>query len=70
MADLQRSREMALWLKEKGGRLGEGEWSRIVEVVHDQAYSRVVGPYSNELEVSARTSIRNVQEVVCQGFRV
>lgn len=43
---------MVSWLKEKSSRIGQEEWSRIVEVVHDQAYSRVVGPYSNELEVS------------------
>jgi len=27
------------------------EWGKLVDVVHDQAYARVVGPYSHELEV-------------------
>ena len=27
------------------------DWSGMVETVHEMAYSRVVGPYSNELEV-------------------
>lgn len=30
------------------------DWSGIVEKVNDMAYARVVGPYSNELEVSER----------------
>ena len=41
-------------LAEKGNGKGMDrvEWSRMVDLVHDQAYSRVVGPYSHELEVS------------------
>lgn len=51
MADLQRSGEMQAWMREKSGVMGQGEWSSVVEVVHEQAYSRVVGPYSDLLEV-------------------
>ena len=36
-------------------RLGKDEWSVLVDGVHDEAYSRVVGPYANELEVSCPT---------------
>lgn len=52
MADLQRSGEMREWLLEKSAEMGEVAWSQIVEIVHEQAYSRVVGPYSEQLEVS------------------
>lgn len=31
------------------------DWSGIVEKVNDMAYARVVGPYSNELEVSEQS---------------
>lgn len=51
MADLQKSGEMRDHLKEKK-RMGKAEWSEMVEIVHEQAYSRVVGPYSDQLEVS------------------
>lgn len=52
MEDLQRSGVMKAWLELKRGKMGEGEWSSVVEIVHEQAYSRIVGPYSDQLEVS------------------
>lgn len=39
-------------MEQKNGTLDRKTWSEIVETVHEQAYSRIVGPYSNELEVS------------------
>jgi H3 lysine-79-specific histone-lysine N-methyltransferase len=50
MADLQADGAMKSWLEQRGGTLSKQDWSKVVEVVHEQAYSRVVGPYSNELE--------------------
>ena len=35
-------------------RLSTVEWFGLVDLVHDQAHARVVGPYANELEVSFR----------------
>lgn len=56
MEELQNDPSGALqnWLKEKSRTMRAREWSALVDVVHDQAYSRVVGPYSNELEVGRR----------------
>jgi H3 lysine-79-specific histone-lysine N-methyltransferase len=35
-----------------GARMKAADWEEMVDFVHDQAYSRVVGPFSNALEVS------------------
>ncbi|WWC85945.1 uncharacterized protein L201_000815 [Kwoniella dendrophila CBS 6074] len=48
MQDLQQEGSMKSHLK--GRRMKTREWSQLVDFVHDSAYSRIVGPYSNELE--------------------
>lgn len=53
MEEIQNDGTMAAWLEVRGKEVRAREWAKLVDVVHDQAYSRVVGPYSNELEVSA-----------------
>jgi H3 lysine-79-specific histone-lysine N-methyltransferase len=52
MQDIQEDGSMAQWLETRGKEVKAREWAKLVDVVHDQAYARVVGPYSNELEVS------------------
>lgn len=52
MKEIQEDGSMAQWLESRGMEVTAREWAKLVDVVHDQAYSRVVGPYSNELEVS------------------
>lgn len=52
MQDIQNDGSMAQWLEVRGKEVKAREWAKLVDVVHDQAYGRVVGPYSNELEVS------------------
>lgn len=51
MADVQADGSLARHLEMMEGKLDREVWSGLVDVVHEQAYSRVVGPYSNELEV-------------------
>jgi H3 lysine-79-specific histone-lysine N-methyltransferase len=51
MQDIQNGESMAKWLEVRGGEMRGREWGKLVDVVHDQAYARVVGPYSHELEV-------------------
>lgn len=50
MEEIQLDGSMEGWMTGKQ-RLKGKEWSALVEMVHDMAYSRVVGPYSHELEV-------------------
>ena len=50
MEEMQANGTLARWLATRP-RFRAQEWSALVESVHDQAYSRVVGQYSNELEV-------------------
>ena len=50
MKEIQTDGSMARYMDTRPG-MKWIEWSRLVEVVHDQAYARIVGPYSNELEV-------------------
>jgi H3 lysine-79-specific histone-lysine N-methyltransferase len=52
MQDIQSDGSMAKWLEIRGKDVKGREWGKLVDVVHDQAYARVVGPYSHELEVS------------------
>jgi H3 lysine-79-specific histone-lysine N-methyltransferase len=52
MQDIQSDGSMAKWLVARGKEVKGREWGKLVDVVHDQAYARVVGPYSHELEVS------------------
>jgi H3 lysine-79-specific histone-lysine N-methyltransferase len=52
MKDIQDDGSMAAWLETRGKEMKGREWAKLVDVVHDQAYARVVGPYSHELEVS------------------
>lgn len=52
MEALQRSGEMGAWLDLRSRQMTGREWSEMVERVNEMAYARVVGPYSNELEVS------------------
>ncbi|ORX34694.1 S-adenosyl-L-methionine-dependent methyltransferase [Kockovaella imperatae] len=40
---------VAKWMETRP-RLRKEDWSALVDGVHDEAYSRVVGPYANELE--------------------
>lgn len=54
---------MKKWLEERNGTLDRKTWSEIVETVHEQAYSRVVGPYSNELEVSRKQRLAEKADV-------
>ncbi|WVR03485.1 hypothetical protein IAU60_000476 [Kwoniella sp. DSM 27419] len=49
MEDIQKDGSMVAWMKSRASPKAR-EWSTLVDFVHDQAYSRVVGPYSNELE--------------------
>lgn len=51
MADIQADGSLRQHLEGKDASLSRDRWSEIVDVVHEQAYSRVVGPYSHELEV-------------------
>jgi len=51
MDEIQADGSLAKWMAGKPSMKAE-EWSRVVEMVHDMAYSRVIGPYSYELEVS------------------
>ena len=51
MQDIQNDGSMANWLVIRGREMRGREWGKLVDVVHDQAYARVVGPYSHELEV-------------------
>ena len=52
MADLQKSGDMERWLDQHAEEIGMEDWSALCERVNEMAYARVVGPYSNELEVS------------------
>ena len=52
MQDIQSDGSMANWLETRGKEVKGREWAKLVDIVHDQAYARVVGPYSHELEVS------------------
>jgi H3 lysine-79-specific histone-lysine N-methyltransferase len=51
MQDIQADGSLEAWLEKRGREMRGREWARLVDVVHDQAYARVVGPYSHELEV-------------------
>ena len=51
--DLQADGTLPRWVASRPPMLAR-EWSDVVETVHEMAYSRVVGPHSNELEVSGR----------------
>jgi len=51
MQDIQNDGSLASWLEIRGREMRGREWGKLVDVVHDQAYARVVGPYSHELEV-------------------
>lgn len=51
MLQIQQDGSLAAWLRVRPP-LSREEWSRLVDGVHDQAYSRVVGPWANELEAS------------------
>lgn len=61
MEELQNTGQMDVHLKSYSKEIGSGEWSKLVDVVHEQVYSRVVGPYSNELAVS-RITIQELNE--------
>ena len=50
MENLQADGSLMRYVMSKPG-VNIKDWSGIVETVHEMAYSRVVGPYSNELEV-------------------
>ena len=53
--EIQNDGTLKKWMESKSQTLSKKEWSNVVEVVHEQAYSRVVGPYSNDLEVGRLT---------------
>jgi H3 lysine-79-specific histone-lysine N-methyltransferase len=48
LEDIQRDGSLATWLEQY--RPSRREWSELVDMVHDQAYSRVVAPFSDQLE--------------------
>jgi len=50
LAEIHRDGTLAAWLKSPDYRISRREWSELVDVVHDQAYSRVVAPFSDLLE--------------------
>ncbi|WVQ93805.1 hypothetical protein IAU59_000883 [Kwoniella sp. CBS 9459] len=49
MEEIQRDGSLKEWMKARPALEGR-DWASLVDFVHDQAYSRCVGPYSNELE--------------------
>ena len=51
MAELIADGSISTWMETRPKLTGE-EWSNLVDKVHEQAYARVVGPYSEQLEVS------------------
>ncbi|OCF45218.1 histone-lysine N-methyltransferase, H3 lysine-79 specific [Kwoniella heveanensis CBS 569] len=51
MEEIQRDGSLKEWMSTRPGLRGR-DWASLVDFVHDQAYSRCVGPYSNELEVA------------------
>ena len=51
MQDIQADGTLEKWLELRGKEMRGRECAKLVDVVHDQAYARVVGPYSHELEV-------------------
>lgn len=51
MQEIQNDGSMAQWLQIRSKEVKAREWAKLVDIVHDQAYSRIIGPYSNELEV-------------------
>lgn len=55
MEDIQKDGTMAKWLASRGPDITQRDWAKLVDVVHDQAYSRVVGSYSKELAHPKRT---------------
>jgi hypothetical protein len=60
MQDIQSDGSMASWLEIRGKEMRGREWGKLVDVVHDQAYARVVGPYSHELEVCPNSLVHDV----------
>nr|ODN86625.1 histone-lysine N-methyltransferase, H3 lysine-79 specific [Cryptococcus depauperatus CBS 7841] len=53
MQTMQEDGTLQKWLEEgkkQGREINVRDWATLVDFVHDQAYSRVVGPFSNELE--------------------
>ncbi|BEI86380.1 hypothetical protein CcaverHIS002_0606670 [Cutaneotrichosporon cavernicola] len=50
LADLQEDGTLAAWLTNPEYRISRSEWSALINVVHDSAYNRVVGPFSDQLE--------------------
>lgn len=54
-----------------GGKMKMAEWEEMVDFVHDQAYSRVVGPYSNALEVRGYSNFgRSLMGVSILSYRM
>ena len=52
LREIQADGTLGNWMEER--ELRKREWGRLVEVVNEQAYARVVGPYSNELAVGRK----------------
>lgn len=50
LAAIGQDGSMAAWLQSDESRMSKLEWSALVDFVNDQAYSRVVAPYSDQLE--------------------
>lgn len=50
LADIQQDGSMAAWLVSPDNRMSRHEWSGFVDFVNDQAYSRVIAPFSDQLE--------------------
>lgn len=50
LAEIQADGTLATYLNSSEYRITRREWSELVDFVHDQAYSRVVGPFSDQLE--------------------
>lgn len=50
LAEIQQDGSMAAWIDSPEYRICRQEWSDLVDICHDQAYSRVIAPFSDQLE--------------------
>lgn len=50
LADLQEDGTLAAWLTSPEYRISRGDWSALIDFVHESAYTRVVAPFADQLE--------------------
>lgn len=50
LADIQHDGTLAAWLTSPDYRISRREWSALVDFCHEQAYTRVVAPFADQLE--------------------